>query len=319
MGEDHAALLGAIVDAIPELFFVMDRSGRYHAVLGGLDDARYHDGRSLVGKTMHEVLDAATADRFLTWIHEALDTRRVVHCEYELGSADVAGVERRPGVPDHLFFEGHIAPVAHGDGPPELVVWVIFNVTETRLALRELEAQRHVMEQQRSELERLVNIDHLTEVLNRRSFFAEVERERQWVVRSGSTAAVVMFDLDHFKSINDSWGHAAGDAVLREVSRRVRADQRGSDVVGRLGGEEFAVLLRGVGLDDAVVAAERIRTAIAELRVDHEGRLLSVTASVGVTEIRPSDGLPDDSIKRADAAMYVAKRDGKDRVVTEPS
>lgn len=317
IADDHSALLTAVIDALPELLFVMDRDGRYLAVLGGLDDARYHDGRSLVGRTMHEVMEPELADRFLSWIHEALDGNQVVHREYELGSDDVDGVEHRDGVPDHLWFEGHIAPVRHGDGSPEMVVWMIFNVTDSRVALRELRAQRKVMEQQQRELERLVSIDHLTEVLNRRSFFAEVERERSWVARTGGPSSLVLFDLDLFKQINDTWGHAAGDDVLRAVSRVLRTEQRGTDAVGRLGGEEFAVLLRGVALADAGRFAERLRCAIAGLDVMHGATPIAVTASLGVSEIRPDDGRADDVIKRADAAMYRAKDLGRDCVVLD--
>ena len=107
---DHAALLEAIVQALPEPCFVLDRDGRYVAVLGGLDNTRYLDGRPLVGKLMHEVLPIETADRFLGCVREALDTGRVIHLEYELGSDDIKGVESHPDVPDHLWFEGHVAP-----------------------------------------------------------------------------------------------------------------------------------------------------------------------------------------------------------------
>lgn len=318
IAEDRGAVLSAIIDALPELLFVMDRDGRYLAVLGGLDDARYHDGRFLVGKTMHEVMDPAHADRFLSWIHEALDTNQVVHRDYELGSDDVDGVERRDGVPDHLWFEGHISPVVHGDGPPEMVVWLIFNVTESRVALRELRSQREVMEQQQRELERLVSIDHLTEVLNRRSFFAEVERERSWVARTGGPSSLVLFDLDLFKQINDTWGHGAGDDVLRAVSSVLRSEQRGTDAVGRLGGEEFAVLLRGAAIEDGERFAERLRSRIASLDVEHGEVAIAVTASLGVCEIRPDDSSADDVIKRADAAMYCAKARGRNGVALAP-
>jgi len=311
---DHAALLEAIVQALPEPCFVLDRDGRYVAVLGGLDSTRYHDGRPLVGKLMHDVLPTETADRFLACVHEALDTGRVVHHEYALSSDDVEGVEPQPDVPDHLWFEGHIAPLPSVSGRPDMVVWMIFNVTDSRVALHRLELQQHVMQVQQHELERLARIDPLTELLNRRSFFAEAERELEWVRRTGHPAAMILFDLDRFKVVNDTWGHAAGDAALVALAELLRSERRANDTIGRLGGEEFALLIRGADITAGRRAAERIRAALAAHEVLHDGATISITASFGVAEMYPTDERPDAAVRRADAAMYVAKGLGRNRV-----
>ena len=158
---DREALLLAIVDAVPEPFFLYDRDGRYVAVLGGLGE-RHHDGRSLTGKLMHDVLPTETADRFLARIHQALDTGLVVTYEYELSTDDVEGVEPRPGIPNRLFFEGHIAPLPAVAGRAEMVTWMAFNVTETKLAVRRLEEQQNLLEVQQEELARLARTDPLT-------------------------------------------------------------------------------------------------------------------------------------------------------------
>jgi len=318
METDHEALLKAIVDALPEPFFLLDRDGRYIAVLGGLDNERYHDGRSLVGKRMHEVLPTATADSFLKRVHEALDTGLVVSYEYELSSDDVDGVERRDGVPENLFFESQLAPLPPTEGRADMVVWMIHNVTETKLAMRRLEQQQDALEKQQEELERLARTDPLTGLLNRRSFFAEASRELHWVQRTGHPAVVISFDLDHFKTINDTRGHAAGDASLRAISDMLRGERRGTDVVGRLGGEEFAIVVRDTDVDCGRRLAERLRAAVAALDVHHDGEAISLTASFGVTQVRSSDVDLDDAIKRADGAMYTAKRLGRDRVEIDP-
>jgi diguanylate cyclase (GGDEF)-like protein len=318
METDHEALLKAIVDALPEPFFLLDRDGRYVAVLGGLDNERYHDGRSLVGKRMHEVLPIATADSFLKRVHEALDTGLVVSYEYELSSDDVDGVERREGVPHNLFFESQLAPLPPTEGRADMVVWMIHNVTETKLAMRRLEQQQDALEKQQEELERLARTDPLTGLLNRRSFFAEASRELHWVQRTGHPAVVISFDLDHFKTINDTRGHAAGDASLRAISDMLRGERRGTDVVGRLGGEEFAIVVRDTDVDCGRRLAERLRAAVAALDVHHDGEAISLTASFGVTQVRASDVDLDDAIKRADGAMYTAKRLGRDRVEIDP-
>lgn len=311
---DHAALLEAIVGALPEPFFVLDREGRYVAVLGGVDNTRYHDGRPLVGKLMHDVLPAAAADRFLECVHEALDTGRVVHHEYTLSSDDVEGVNARPDVPDHLWFEAHIAPLPTVEGRPDMVVWLIFNVTDSRVALHRLELQQRVMHEQQHELERLARIDPLTELLHHRSFLTEAQRELEWVRRTRQPAALILFDLDRFKVINDTWGHAAGDATLIAVADLLRAERRASDVIGRLGGEEFALVVRGADIVAGRRAAERLRAAVAALEIRYEGTTISITASFGVTELHPTDEHADAAVRRADAAMYSAKRLGRDRV-----
>jgi diguanylate cyclase (GGDEF)-like protein len=136
----------------------------------------------------------------------------------------------------------------------------------------------------------------------------------QWVQRTGQPAAVISFDLDHFKSINDTRGHAAGDAALRAVSDLLRAEHRATDIIGRLGGEEFAIVIRGADVGAGGLLAERLRDAVAALDVRHEGEPISITASFGVTEIRSNDVELDAAFNRADRAMYAAKRLGRDRV-----
>ena len=314
---DREALLMAIVDAVPEPFFLYDRDGRYVAVLGGLDSERHHDGRSLTGKLMHDVLPTEIADSFLARIHQALDTGLVVTYEYELSIDDVEGVEPRPGIPNRLFFEGHVAPLPSAAGRAEMVTWMAFDVTETKLAVRRLEEQQDLLEAQQEELERLARTDPLTGLLNRRSFFAEATRELQWVQRTASPAAVISFDLDHFKAINDTRGHSAGDASLRAVSDLLRTGHRGSDIIGRLGGEEFALVIRGADAAAGRRLAERLRAELAALEVRHDGEAISITASFGVSQIRSTDVDLDEAINRADAAMYTAKRLGRNRVETD--
>ena len=190
-----------------------------------------------------------------------------------------------------------------------------FNVTDRRDAMHRLELQQDVMRAQQDELERLARIDPLTELLNRRSFFAEAERELAWVRRSGQPAAMILFDLDRFKTVNDTWGHAAGDAALVALAGVLRAEGRENDVVGRLGGEEFALVVRGADLVAGCRAAERLRAGIADLQVHHGGATFSITASFGVAQMSATDERPDAAVRRADMAMYVAKRLGRNRVL----
>ena len=126
----------------------------------------------------------------------------------------------------------------------------------------------------------------------------------------------MILDIDHFKSINDRYGHDVGDQVIREVARLCGSQTRDSDVAARIGGEEFAVLLPETELEDARAAAERLRTAVAELRMPNGGGEIAFTVSVGAAEASGVMADPAELTKRADEALYAAKRSGRNRVVT---
>ena len=157
--------------------------------------------------------------------------------------------------------------------------------------------------------------DFLTGLNNRHAFeesaIAEISRSHRYQ----QPLALLMFDLDHFKEINDRFGHAAGDAVLFTAGQTARLELRDTDILGRLGGEEFGILLPGIGLDDAVVTAERLRKAFNSDEAVHEDIELPYSASFGVTELHPDDKGLDDLLNRADKALYQAKQEGRDRVV----
>ena len=167
---------------------------------------------------------------------------------------------------------------------------------------------------QRQELLRLATADSLTEVLNRRAFLSAGARELRRARRSGARLSVLMVDLDHFKAINDRFGHAAGDAVLRESARRLRAQLRDHDLIGRIGGEEFAVALPETDLDRALRVAERLRRCLAEAAVEVDGEPIAVTASLGTAEVDLHDDSLERALGRADSALYEAKDAGRDRV-----
>jgi diguanylate cyclase len=160
-------------------------------------------------------------------------------------------------------------------------------------------------------------VDGLTRLTNRRSFIerGQTELTRARRVPAGGLACILI-DLDHFKRINDTWGHHAGDRVLIATSEILMRSARQYDEVGRYGGEEFALLLPAVTLEDAVAAAERIREKIAGAVVEVDGERIPVTASFGVAHY-PSEGIEslDDLLKAADKALYEAKETGRNKVV----
>ena len=157
--------------------------------------------------------------------------------------------------------------------------------------------------------------DGLTGAFNRRWFDHRAPQVVAQAQGAGDPVSVVLIDIDHFKKINDTYGHPAGDAVLVEVSKQLRQRFRRNDEVARYGGEEFVVLLPGVGAEAAGRAAERVRQALALTGVPvDQGRVVRFTVSAGVAALQPDDSVSA-LISRADAALYLAKAQGRDRVV----
>ena len=163
-------------------------------------------------------------------------------------------------------------------------------------------------------LQQMATTDGLTGVGNRLSLSQELERQEAERVRYRRPYTVLLVDLDHFKKVNDRWGHAAGDQALREVSSCILSNLRDSDRAFRYGGEEFVAILTETRSEGAAVVAERIRETVAAARVRHEGQALKVTVSIGLAEA----GV-DDVLERADRALYRAKRGGRNRVRIAPA
>ncbi|RRS02963.1 GGDEF domain-containing protein [Aquabacterium soli] len=167
---------------------------------------------------------------------------------------------------------------------------------------------------QRTELESLARTDMLTGLANRREFMARLVQESQRQRRGDQPLSLVMLDVDHFKQINDTHGHPAGDRVLASLGALVRANVRQEvDLAARLGGEEFALLLPETDAEGAQRVARKIVEALRALPIEHAGHLLPVTVSAGVAQVHQGEG--EQALRRADDCLYQAKRQGRDRVV----
>ena len=161
--------------------------------------------------------------------------------------------------------------------------------------------------------------DPLTGLGNRKYFDRSIDSAVQSALASGEPLSLLMFDIDHFKSFNDSYGHLTGDQVLRLVGMSLKQTIKGQDITARYGGEEFAVVLPNTGLRQALTVADHIRRAVMskELKKKSTGEILGrVTISVGVSILKPGDDT-DSLIERADACLYAAKRNGRNRVICE--
>lgn len=175
-------------------------------------------------------------------------------------------------------------------------------------------------ERLQSELRRSATYDRLTGVFNRGAFVDLAEKEFARWRRSGGAFSILLMDLDHFKRVNDTFGHAVGDAMLAAFARRCAGHLREGDLLGRYGGEEFCALLPGANRQQAAAVAERLRRDVAAMTIEHQGTLLSISVSIGVAEIDASTPDLDSMVACADTALYRAKRGGRNCVmVTEPA
>jgi diguanylate cyclase (GGDEF)-like protein len=157
--------------------------------------------------------------------------------------------------------------------------------------------------------------DGLTGLFLKRYFQIQLEIELKRVQRHRRPMSLLMLDIDHFKAINDTYGHVKGDVILREVSRLVKSCVRETDIASRYGGEELAVILPETPSLEAAAIAERMRKEIAALRFPHDGTELSITMSVGVHSVEGgAEARSEEVIQKADAALYEAKKSGRNRV-----
>lgn len=177
---------------------------------------------------------------------------------------------------------------------------------------------RDISEQKAAEetLRYLATTDTLTNLPNRRLFLDRLDQERSRYMRYGKQGALLMLDLDRFKHVNDTHGHAVGDTVLRHVAQVLLSALRKPDFSGRLGGEEFAVFLPETTADGAMQFAERLRRKIAETAIPAGTAAIAITLSIGISRFCQDDRTTDEILARADSALYLAKENGRNRVAS---
>lgn len=299
-GEFEHSLIEAIHEASPDGILVVDGNGmvvshnkRMFEVFDIAPEEVLHVGdEDLVGKPDDHLLSRALElirdpDSFLQRVQELYANPDIEDlCEIELK--------------DGRTLERHSKALWGANRRYIGRVWFFRDIT----ARKELERA----------LEEISYRDPLTGVANRRHFFERAREEFARGRRYGNELSLIMVDIDHFKRINDRWGHAAGDRVLRNLCNAAQAVLRQEDLLGRLGGEEFAVLVPDTGLDGAFIVAERLRLQIAAQAVTEGSDIIRYTVSAGVTTLAAEDSSTECALQRADEALYVAKRAGRNCV-----
>jgi diguanylate cyclase (GGDEF)-like protein/PAS domain S-box-containing protein len=302
--------------------------------LRGLDSElrRSEERNRLLAENAWEVIWTMGLDASITYVSPAVERVR--------GFTPAEAMRQSPGeinTPASAaivgeYFQRVFAAIAAGAEPPvfrgELEYYrrdgsimvgelqVIPHLDDTGRVVELLGVTRDISERKRfeAELADLAVTDPLTGLWNRRRCTEFLSSDLAQAHRYGQPLSLLMIDIDHFKVINDTYGHPAGDQVLIDMAQRLRAGVRTTDIVGRWGGEEFVVLLRQCALEDAIRAAEKLRSHIAETPFDGVGR---ISVSVGAAQLLPDDDLGS-WLRRADTALYAVKRSGRDGVAGAP-
>jgi diguanylate cyclase len=212
------------------------------------------------------------------------------------------------GAAEFMYQNITLIPLVSVDGSVSHVGVIIYDVTDMAVGKCQLE-------QANDELKSLSRTDMLTE-LNNRGYWEEcLKREFRRVLRTQEACTLAIFDIDHFKKVNDTYGHQAGDEVIRATSRTLKECMRTTDIAGRYGGEEFTVILIDTGIEGARIFAERLRTTIESQPVIHDGKEISYTISLGLAEFGENMSDHEKWIECSDQALYQAKEGGRNQSV----
>lgn len=210
------------------------------------------------------------------------------------------------GAVDYMYQNTTFIPLSSPNGEINQVGIIIYDVTDEAISKLELETSNN-------ELQKLSRTDRLTE-LNNRGYWEEcLINEFIRVKRTHQPASLIIFDIDHFKKVNDTYGHTAGDEVIRQTAKVLRDGIRDTDISGRYGGEEFVLILIDTKPDDAFILAERLRKKIEALTVVYEDLEIKYTVSMGISEASPEKGDYMKWLESADSALYISKESGRNQ------
>lgn len=214
------------------------------------------------------------------------------------------------GVADYMYQNSTIFPLTDLRGVVTHLCMIIYDVTDVATSRLELESMN-------GQLRQLSKTDFLTELNNRGTWEDALIHEFKRLKRSGHSSSLLMCDIDHFKRINDTYGHAAGDVVIKQVAQAVKKNLRETDIAGRYGGEEFAVLLVDTTADQALYFAERLRKTVENMQMEFNQQLLRATMSVGIAQFDNQMQDHRQWIELADKGLYTSKAEGRNKVTTQ--
>lgn len=286
--------LADVIENSPAATYVKNREGRYLLVNHMHEQVTGMARAETLGKTDAEIFPATMAEAYRRVDKDVMTTGRTIEAEEAL-------VDER----GEAYFLSVKFPTRNTAGEITGICGISTDITQIK--------------HYQKELERLSQYDELTNLYNRRHFMSLARHELSRSMRYGGEISVMMLDIDHFKRVNDSHGHRTGDTVLAAVSQQIRKALRDTDIAGRLGGEEFAVLLPETSLGGAILVAERLRQQVAANAIDiGDGQTLRCTLSIGVACLGEESSDLEKLLHRADTALYDAKNGGRNKVVSAP-
>jgi len=297
-------VLLAIIDLIPVAFFVKDHQSRFFLINRAAEEQWGLSFEQLRGTDGSEFFPPDQMEEFLAKDRSVFESHRSLEVEETIWS---------PAKQSNRIGQTFKRPMYDSNGDPQYLVCVTLDITEQKIAQAKLAESE-------KKLQALATTDFLTELPNRREFTDRLADEFDRVQRFGDQrSSVLMLDLDLFKRINDTHGHATGDAVLKHFGQLVRNTLRKIDTVGRVGGEEFAIILPGTDSAGARIFAERLREAVANNPLVQDREPILLTVSIGIATMDRPDENAEETLLRSDAALYRAKRNGRNRVeLAEP-
>ncbi|MBF9002307.1 sensor domain-containing diguanylate cyclase [Vibrio nitrifigilis] len=288
-----------ILDSSPDHVFIFNSEGKYVDVFGGHENGIGFDCKAYVGQSLHDVMPTTLADLFLKTIQTALSSQKTQRISYQFNQQQLQDLPYSSSSPE-LWIESILKPFTLDSGE-QVVIWNARNITE-----------KHHLEQK---LRQLSEIDTLTGILNRRAFMNCLSDKVESFQIFGMNTSFLMLDIDRFKLVNDNFGHVIGDQVITHVTKTCQEELRKHDIFGRIGGEEFAIILHDADQDQAYEIAERLREAVDNnVCILDENTQVHTTISVGITQFQPTDTDNKFLLTRSDNAMYQSKKQGRNQV-----
>ncbi|GIU40907.1 diguanylate cyclase [Shewanella sp. 10N.261.52.F9] len=301
-----------MVQTIEVGLVVLDRDFNIQLWNGFMENHSGVSPNSIKGKNLFEQFDYLPAK----WLKQKMES------VYLLENRAFISWEQRPfifqfknyrpitGRADFMYQNVTLLPLSSLTGEITHISMIVYDVTDVAINKLQLKSANE-------RLEYLSQVDGLSQLYNRRHWEHCLQKEFDRYARYGSETSLVMLDIDHFKAINDTYGHQAGDRVIQNVSHIIKKSLRETDCAGRYGGEEFGVILANTPAANALFFAERLRKKIEQSEIMYEEQLIKVTISLGICDIKPDMTDSDIWLAQADQALYQAKESGRNCSVTQ--
>ena len=299
-----------LVNNIDVGIVVLDRDFKVHAWNPFMQNHSGLSAEKVLHKSLFAHFDYISIEWFQNKCEAAFDMQTPVYILWEQTPYLFKFTAARPitSALDHMVQNITILPIPNENPMLNQICILVYDVTDYALSKRQLDKAN-------LDLQAISRIDGLTNLNNRRYWQECFEREYKLAMRNGSAITLMMLDIDHFKRINDNYGHSVGDRVIQMLGLLIKKATRSTDILGRYGGEEFAVVLPNTETKEAAIVAERLRRVVEKSTVKYEDQFVQFTISIGISQLKPVYQNAGQWLESADQALYKAKEAGRNRLV----